>query len=268
MKYVTSILQTFLVSYSALVYSPQSSMTVVEASDGSCPSGPGCSSDAPLLTVSELLAESPGTVIDTLKGIYEHSAWVAESFVQNTDDMKQISTVSDLATRLKGIVDNASQERKMTLLNAHPDLCEKVEKMKELTFESQLEQSKAGLQSMVGEELETFKRNNASYKERFGFPFILAVRNASKDTVLSALEGRLPNSPQQEFVTAIEQVHKIAWMRLLAKVNTDDAAGFLTCHVLVSLSWFLVPIWPFFFELKQKCWKRKVDAHCESGAIT
>ena len=65
---------------------------------------------------------------------------------------------------------------------------------------------------------------------KFGFPFILAVRNASKNTVLSALEGRLPHSVEKEFVTAMEQVHKIAWMRLLSKINTDDAKGFLTCH--------------------------------------
>ncbi len=209
-------------------------MVVAASSEGTCPNGAGCTADAPLPTVSGLLSESPGTVIDALGGIYEHSAWVAERFVEDTDDMAKISTVTDLALRLKRIVDDASQERKMALLNAHPDLCEKVERMKELTVESQVEQSKAGLQSMVGDELETFKRNNAAYKERFGFPFILAVRNASKNTVLSALEGRLPNSPQQELVTALEQVHKIAWMRLLAKVSTDDAAGFLTCHVLVG----------------------------------
>lgn len=74
---------------------------------------------------------------------------------------------------------------------------------------------------------------NESYKKKFGFPFILAVRNASKTTVLSAIEGRLNNSsPQREYTVALDQVHNIAWMRLLTKVNTDDAAGFLTCHVL------------------------------------
>ena len=58
------------------------------------------------------------------------------------------------------------------------------------------------------------------------------TRNASKFTVLSALEGRLPNSPEKEVFVSLEQVHKIAWMRLLSKLNTDDAPGFLTCHVL------------------------------------
>jgi len=60
----------------------------------------------------------------------------------------------------------------------------------------------------------------------------LAVRNATKLTVLAALEGRSKNPPEAEFATALEQVHKIAWMRLLSKIDVSDAKGFLTCHVL------------------------------------
>jgi 2-oxo-4-hydroxy-4-carboxy-5-ureidoimidazoline decarboxylase len=145
--------------------------------------------------------------------------------------LKTVSTVSELAARLKSIVNESSDEQKLALLRAHPDLCEKVEAVKALTKESQEEQSRSGLQSMTEEELKQFKTMNESYKNKFGFPFILAVRNANKDTVLSALEGRLYNgSSQREFNIALEQVHNIAWMRLLTKVNTDDAAGFLTCH--------------------------------------
>jgi 2-oxo-4-hydroxy-4-carboxy-5-ureidoimidazoline decarboxylase len=193
-----------------------------------CPNG-SCTDDSPLPTVQELLSQPPPKIINVLGGIYEHSPWVAETFVKQ-DNLSKITTVTELAERLKSIVDDAPQEQKLQLLNAHPDLCEKVEKMKELTAESQEEQSKAGLQSMEGDELANFKEMNTSYKAKFGFPFILAVRNASKHTVLSALSGRLPNPTQQEFVTAVQQVHKIAWMRLLSKVNTDDAKGFLTCH--------------------------------------
>lgn len=171
-------------------------------------------------------------VIAFLCGIYEHSPWVAEALVEDKT-MGRISTVSDLAARMKKIVDGASDTQKMALLNAHPDLCEKLEKLKELTEDSQTEQSRAGLQSMVGDELEKFKKLNLDYRSKFGFPFILAVRNATKQTVLSALEGRLSNnSQQQEFFVALQQVHKIAWMRLLSKINTEDAGGFLTCHVL------------------------------------
>jgi 2-oxo-4-hydroxy-4-carboxy-5-ureidoimidazoline decarboxylase len=197
----------------------------------SCTPAEACSSDAAKPSVTDLLSQSSDSIVSMLGGIYEHSSWVAEAFVQQQQQKdKEISTVTDLASNLKAIVDNASHDQKLKLLQAHPDLCEKVEKMKELTVDSQQEQGKAGLQSMEGDELAKFKSMNAAYKDKFGFPFILAVRNASKNTVLSALEGRLPNSVDQEFVTAMQQVHKIAWMRLLSKINTDDAKGFLTCH--------------------------------------
>lgn len=190
-----------------------------------------CAADE-LPTVSELVSKPSETIVSVLGGIYEHSPWVAEEFTKESEEtLKAISTVSELAARLKTIVDDSSDEQKLTLLRAHPDLCAKVEAMKQLTKESQEEQSRSGLQSITGDELEKFKVMNESYKKKFGFPFILAVRNASKSTVLGALEGRLNNSSsQREFNTAMEQVHNIAWMRLLTKFNTDAAAGFLTCH--------------------------------------
>ena len=192
-------------------------------------------------TVKELLEMSKEDITQFLGGIYEHSSWVAEELVSKQGDAcSSISTVTELAAAMKSIVEEASQEQKMALLVAHPDLCEKVGSgdggessgFSALTKESQEEQSSAGLQSLTEEELERFTSLNNAYKEKFKFPFILAVRNASKHTVLSALEGRVPNSVEKEFVQAIEQVHKIAWMRLLSKLNTDEAAGFLTCHVL------------------------------------
>ena len=133
---------------------------------------------------------------------------------------------------MKSIVDAAPRDRKMELLCAHPDLCEKVAGLEKLTQESQEEQGKSGLQSLTEEELERFNRLNSAYRGKCGFPFILAVRNATKYTVLAALEGRVKNPVEVEFATALQQVHKIAWMRLLAKLDTSDAKGFLTCHVL------------------------------------
>lgn len=184
------------------------------------------------ITVTELMSKSSKEIFDFLSGIYEHSPWVAETLVAQTDACSAITTVSALAAAMKKIVDEESNDQKMALLLAHPDLCEKVGKMEKLTQESQEEQSSAGLQTLTEEELERFTSNNTSYRAKFGFPFILAVRNASKYTVLSALQGRLPNAAEKEFAVALEQVHKIAWMRLLSKLNTEDAAGFLTCHVL------------------------------------
>lgn len=191
-----------------------------------------------LPTISELLSKSKDEILETLGGLYEHSPWAAEGFLESTsvEERSKLSTVTELAAALKVVVDSAPREKQLELLRAHPDLAAKVETLKTLTADSQTEQNKAGLQSLEGEELQTFTAQNQAYKEKFGFPFILAVRNASKDTVLSALKGRLGNPQQKEFATALEQVHKIAWMRLLDKIDTSQAQGFLTCHVLDTAS--------------------------------
>jgi 2-oxo-4-hydroxy-4-carboxy-5-ureidoimidazoline decarboxylase len=188
-------------------------------------------SETKTMKLQELWAIGPEEAVSFLGGIYEHSAWVAEALVKQPD-YKMIATVSGLAETMKSIVDAASENQKMELLRAHPDLAQKVEKLSELTAESQEEQSKAGLQSMTTEEKDTFTKLNTEYKAKFEFPFILAVRHSTKFTVLSALAGRLSNPTEVEIVTALEQVHKIAWMRILAKLESDEPAGFLTCHVL------------------------------------
>jgi 2-oxo-4-hydroxy-4-carboxy-5-ureidoimidazoline decarboxylase len=184
------------------------------------------------ISVCELVSKDAKEISEILGGIYEHSPWVASILVQDVDAVSALTTVSELASAMKEIVEKASRDQKLALLCAHPDLCEKVAKLKELTKESQEEQSKAGLQTMEGEELAKFNALNTQYRETFKFPFILAVRNATKYTVLSALGGRVSNSPEKEFATALEQVHKIAWMRLLTNFYSSDFPGFLTCHVL------------------------------------
>lgn len=180
--------------------------------------------------VTELMAKAPVEVAAYLSGIYEHSPWVAESLCHG--DLTQHTTISSLAAAMRAIVDASPRERKLELLCAHPDLCEKVGKLQSLTKDSQDEQSRSGLQSLTAEELACFTQMNESYRSKCGFPFILAVRNATKHTVLAGLQGRLKNTVETEFNVAMHQVHKIAWMRLLSKINTEDAKGFLTCHVL------------------------------------
>jgi len=212
-------------------------------------------------TVKGLLSDEDDVVASFLAAVYEESAWVAEEFVAvlrgtassgaTTDG---IETVSDLAKALKSIVDGSSHERRLALLRAHPDLCEKVAKLSQLSKESQEEQSRSGLQSLTDEERGKFEAWNAEYRVKFGFPFILAVRNATKYTVLAALEGRVrSDSTEREFAIAMEQVHKIAWMRLLAAFDLSDAKGFLTCHVLDTANGCpgtrsdlcLLSFWPF-----------------------
>jgi len=186
-------------------------------------------------TVSQLLSKSKETFIEVLGGVYEHSPWIAEKFYEEhleNNNKRAISDVRELYSAMSSVVDGASAEQKLELLRSHPDLCAKIENLKTLTKESQEEQTKAGLGSMTDEEIQIFTQMNDTYKEKFGFPFILAARNVTKYTVLSAIEGRLNLSKEVEFAGALVQVGKIAWMRLLATLDTKGHKGFLTCHVL------------------------------------
>lgn len=182
-------------------------------------------------TVSALVSKSSPDIVSALGNVYEHSPWVAEAFAE-APGRSACTTVSELASLMKDIVDNAAEEKKMTLIRSHPDLCERVEKISTLTQESQDEQSSAGLQSLTDTEMDIFTTTNKAYLSKFGFPFILAVRNVTKYRVLSALKARVENTPQEEFTSAMREIHKIAWMRILQIVDLDDAKGFLTCHVL------------------------------------
>jgi 2-oxo-4-hydroxy-4-carboxy-5-ureidoimidazoline decarboxylase len=184
-------------------------------------------------TVKELLAQPKEDIMAVLGPIYEHSPWVAERLLA-MPIVGSIGKVSELAMAMKSIVDKSTSDEKLALLKSHPDLCEKVSKLRELTPESQTEQGRAGLQSMTDEEMDLFRRHNARYWEIYQFPFILAVRNATKQTVLAALKGRVEGGScyEREFSVALEQVHKIAWMRMLAALDLTSCQGFLTCHVL------------------------------------
>jgi 2-oxo-4-hydroxy-4-carboxy-5-ureidoimidazoline decarboxylase len=186
-------------------------------------------------TVSELLLKPKEDILAFLGCIYENSPFVAARlFDIHGDDSSnwKITNVHELFLSMSNIVDISSQEEKLQLIRSHPDLCEKIDKLRTLTLSSQHEQTSAGLHTLTDEERTRFADWNEKYKAKFGFPFILAVRNVTKYTVLSAIEGRLNLSWDTEFAGALYQVHKIAWMRLLAAFHITHPKGFLTCHVL------------------------------------
>jgi 2-oxo-4-hydroxy-4-carboxy-5-ureidoimidazoline decarboxylase len=183
-------------------------------------------------TVSELLSKSKDEILSFLGCIYENSPFVAIRLLDNNFSPSKLTNVHELFQAMSQIVDNATHEEKLQLLRTHPDLCEKIEKLKTLTQSSQLEQSRAGLHTLTDEEQVQFTQFNQQYKAKFGFPFILAVRNVTKYTVLSAIEGRINLSWDAEFAGALNQVHKIAWMRLLSAFHITNNKGFVTCHVL------------------------------------
>ncbi len=146
-------------------------------------------------------------------GIYEHSPWVAEraaAHVGRSADFDQIATL------MADCVDNASRERQLELIRAHPDLAGRAQIAGELTADSSEEQASAGLDRCTPEEYERFQGLNARYRDRFGFPFVMAVRGSSRAEILDAFERRLENDYETEFETALVEIHKIARLRLEA----------------------------------------------------
>lgn len=142
--------------------------------------------------------------------VFEHSPWVAESAMA----ARPFETLHALHEAMVGAVRAAPRERQLALLRAHPDLAGKLALAGELTSSSVGEQAAAGLDRCSAEELERFAALNDAYKAKFDFPFIMAVKDTSRGEILEAFEARLANPPEAEFTEALEQVARIAWLRL------------------------------------------------------
>ena len=143
--------------------------------------------------------------------IYEHSPWVAERVAPLATD---IDDATQLAALMADCVDNASTERQLELIRAHPDLAGKAQLAGELTEASAMEQASAGLDQCSPEELQRFQTLNAAYRKKFDFPFIMAIRDSSRTEILDAFATRLENDYDLEFETALTEIHKIARLRL------------------------------------------------------
>ena len=152
-------------------------------------------------------------------GIYEHSPWVAERVNLLLEDA---TPDTELLVRLMAdCVDNASVDTQLELIRAHPDLAGKTQVAGELTADSTEEQSKAGLDQCTADEFEKFQSLNDSYKEKFGFPFIMAVRESNRSQILDTFASRLDNDYSEEFETALQEIHKIARLRLTAMEDSQ-----------------------------------------------
>ena len=147
-------------------------------------------------------------------GIYEHSSWVAKHVHGVLGDTAADTEL--LAKLMADCVDNASVEKQLELMRAHPDLAGKTALAGELTADSTEEQTKAGLDQCTPAEFEKFQALNSAYKEKFDFPFIMAVRDSSRLEILESFERRLDNDYELEFETALQEIHKIARLRLAA----------------------------------------------------
>lgn len=152
-------------------------------------------------------------------GIYESSPWVArEAWARGNlladPDAPVPVPVDVLAGRLAAVVEDAGRERQLALVRAHPDLAGKAAVAGRLTEESTAEQQSAGLDQCTPEEYERFQHLNEAYHRRFGFPFVMAVRGASRGDILAAFGERLGNPPETELRRALDEIHRIARLRL------------------------------------------------------
>ncbi|MEP6822534.1 MAG: 2-oxo-4-hydroxy-4-carboxy-5-ureidoimidazoline decarboxylase, partial [Chthoniobacterales bacterium] len=138
--------------------------------------------------------------------VFEHSPWVAE----RASAQRPFGTREEIHSGLCESVNKASDEEKMALIRAHPDLVGRAI----LTNESTKEQAGAGLGDLSAEETQRFDDYNGAYKERFGFPFIICARLNKKDAILRAFPERLQNSREKEIETALGEIYKIAGLRL------------------------------------------------------
>ncbi len=143
--------------------------------------------------------------------VYEASPWVAEA-VWPAVARGALDEPAALAQAMREAVDEAPRTRRLALIRAHPELAV----AGQMAEDSVREQRGAGLDQCSPEELAAFQRLNAAYRDRFGHPFIVAVRGLARGDILAAFAERLENDAEVEFATALAQIHRIAGFRLAA----------------------------------------------------
>jgi len=163
-----------------------------------------------LATLNQLSKEA---FVEQLGWVFEHSPWVAEKAWEH----RPWASLEALHHSLVQAVQEAPKEARLALIRAHPDLGSRAR----MAQASVAEQKGAGLDALTPAEFERIQALNRAYADKFGFPFILAVRGKSKAEVFKAMEERLPNPPELEFQTALEEIYKIARFRLAELLGQD-----------------------------------------------
>ena len=138
--------------------------------------------------------------------VFEKTEWIAEKVFE----LKPFKDFNDLSSKILNLYEKSHKENILTILNSHPELAV----AKKLTHESKLEQAGANLNECTVEEFKEFKKLNLEYKNKFGFPFIIAVKGKNKNEILNNFRQRILNNIESEFEEAKNQVKKIATFRL------------------------------------------------------
>lgn len=174
-----------------------------------------------VLTVDEINALDQDHFVAMLGGLFEGSPWI----ITTAWSHRPFGSVHALYEILCGIMYAAPLERRIALIQSHPDLAGKAALSGTLGAASTTEQAAAGLNRLSPDELALFNRRNAAYLERFGFPFVICARRSTKEEILQAFAARLEHSRDEEIQTALEEIAKICALRLDDLCGTHSADG-------------------------------------------
>jgi 2-oxo-4-hydroxy-4-carboxy-5-ureidoimidazoline decarboxylase len=141
--------------------------------------------------------------------IFENASWIAKKLYEQ----KPFKNFQDLSKKMIGIFDAIDNQDKLKILNSHPDLADQT-KISTLTVDSNVEQNSAGLDQCTEEEFNEFKDLNSKYRNKFGFPFVLAVKGKKKSEILYNFKKRVLSDRKTEFNVGVAQVVQIANLRL------------------------------------------------------
>jgi len=168
------------------------------------------------ITLEAVNAMDLGDFVAAFGDVAEHSPWVAERAAEE----RPYASRQDMIEAFGDEVREAGPGEKLALLRAHPDLAGKAAVAGELAEDSRREQAGAGLDQLTPEEFARFTELNQSYTAKFGFPFILAVRDADKQAILDAFTERIERDPEAEKAMAISEVARIIGFRIEDRVET------------------------------------------------
>lgn len=149
-------------------------------------------------------------------GVFEHSPWIAERAFA----ARPFARVDALHVAMTDAVKRASRDEQLALLRAHPELAGKEAQSGTMTGDSTAEQGGAGLNALSRAEMDRISDLNRRYREKFGFPFIIAVRKNTKDDIFREFERRLAHDGETELATCLGQVFVITRLRLDGLVST------------------------------------------------
>ncbi len=167
------------------------------------------------MTLAALNALDQDAFTATVGPVFEHAPWIARAAARRRPFASFEALVSALSEELRG----ADEERQTALIAAHPDLAGRVAREGRLTPASQAEQAGAGLDALSDDERARFDRLNAAYRARFNFPFVICVREQTKDSILEAMAQRVQHSREDEIAVALREIEAIARLRLHDLVN-------------------------------------------------